>query len=271
VGATEQVSLGVGVSPIQLSAQTCNNTITRVYPYALRPANAPDGSPGNTFYTVNGDGDLVMHRHNGAGDLSAPQVIGWGWNIATKIFAAEGGSVYAIKPGGDLYYYHHGAAGGWDNWGTKIGNGWDVFAQVFAGRFGEIYAVKPTGELYLYKHNAALAFYESAQIGQGWNIFTKFFSGGHGAFYGVKPNGDLSYSYYDLVNGWQVVNQTISTGWGSFDTVGSTGNGEIYGINQHGKLRFYRHDASGAFLAGTGGVVGSGFMLGGYGLIAASY
>jgi Tachylectin len=271
VGATEQVSFGVGVSPIQLSVQTCENNMTRVYPIALRPANAPDGGPGNTFYTVNEAGDLVMHRHYGGGDLGAPQVIGWGWDVASKIFAAEGGSVYAIKPDGTLWYYHHGVAGGWDNWGTQIGNGWDIFAHVFAGRFGEIYAVKPTGELYLYQHNASLGFTASSQIGSGWNVFTKLFSGGHGVLYGVKPNGDLSYSYYDLASGWQVVNLTIGEGWGTFDTVGSTGNGELYGINQYGKLRFFRHDGSGAFLAGTGGVVGSGFMLGGYGLIAASY
>jgi Tachylectin len=251
---------------------SCDTTLTqRSGPIILKPANAPDGTPGNTFYRIAPDGTLQMSHHapNGTFDM-VNQTIGWGWNAASKVFAAEGGHVYAIMPNGDLRYYHHGTTGGWDNWGTVIGTDWHVFAKVFAGRFGEIYAIQPNGNLYLYKHNSALQFTSSALIGSGWNVPTVF-TGGHGALYIVAGNGDLLYYYHDDNNNWIHTNMKIGTGWNVFATLGSTGNGEIYGVTPAGALLFYRHDVDKVWQSGSGGQIGSGWDFGGAGLLPAAY
>ena len=272
VGVVQQTSLGVGLSPIAIGVSSCDTTLTqRSGPISLKPANAPDGTPGNTFYRIAPDGTLQMSHHKGNGTFDmVNNPIGTEWNAASKVFAAEGGHVYAIMPNGDLRYYHHGTTGGWDNWGTVIGTDWHVFAKVFAGRFGEIYAIQPNGNLYLYKHNSALQFTSSALIGSGWNVPTVF-TGGHGALYIVAGNGDLLYYYHDDNNSWIHTNMKIGTGWNVFATLGSTGNGEIYGVTPAGALLFYRHDVDKVWQAGSGGQIGSGWDFGSAGLLPAAY
>jgi hypothetical protein len=272
VGTVQQTSLGVGLSPIALGVSSCDTTLTqRSGPISLVPADAPDGSPGNTFYRIAPDGTLQMSHHAGNGTFDmVNKPIGTEWNAASKVFAAEGGHVYAIMPNGDLRYYHHNSAGGWDNWGTVIGTDWGVFAKVFAGRFGEIYAIRPNGELWLYKHNSALQFYWASVIGSGWNV-PHVFTGGHGALYIVDGNGDLRYYYHDDNNNWIHQNMKIGNGWGGFATLGSTGNGEIYGVTTAGDLLFYRHDVDKVWQAGSGGKIGTGWDFGSAGLLPAAY
>lgn len=274
-GFVQQASLGVGLSPIALGISSCDTQLTQrsgpTAPSGLRPADAPDGRPGNTFYRIASDGALQMSHHTAQGTFDmVHKPIGTGWNNASKVFAAEGGHVYAIMPNGQLRYYHHDSAGSWDNWGTVIGSGWSGFAKVFTARFGEIYAIAPNGNLYLYKHNSALQFSAPALIGSGWNV-PVVFSGGHGALYIVKSNGDLMYYYHDDNNNWIHQQMKIGTSWDMFVTLGSTGNGEIYGVTPTGDLKFYRHDIYKNWVSGSGGRIGTEWFFGGAGLIPAAY
>lgn len=267
VGFVEAVSVGVGLSPIALGASTCDTVLEQRRFAAIAPA---DG--GNTIYRVAPNGTLQMSHHaaNGSWDI-VNREIGWGWDDATQIFAAEGGHVYAIDGAGTLVYYHHDSAGNWDNWGTEIGWGWGGFAKVFVSRFGEIYAVEHDGLLKLYKHDGALQFDGSAGtvIGSGWNL-PNLFSGGSGAFYYINAEGDLIYYYYNG-SSWTVANLEIGQGWGGFSTVGSTGNGELYAVTQAGDVLFYRHDVNKVWQSGSGSKIGSGWDFGATGIIAATY
>lgn len=273
VGFVQQASLGAGVSPIAIGVSSCDTTLTTLKgpDGPLVPADAPDPRPGNTFYRVAANGTLQMSHHAANGQFDVVnKTIGWGWDAASKVFAAEGGHVYAIV-NGTLRYYHHDSQGGWDNWGTDIGTDWGGFVKVFAGRFGEIYAISPNGDLRLYKHNSALVFENNGPvIGTQWNVPTVF-SGGHGALYIIDGNGDLVYYYHDENNNWIHQAMHIGTDWDGFVTVGSTGNGELYGVTSSGGLQFYRHDVDKVWASGSGMAIGSEWSFGSHGLIPASY
>lgn len=273
VGFVQQVSLGAGVSPIALGASSCDTELTMLAGPGPHVADAPDGSPGNTFYRVAPDGTLQMSHQQANGTFDViNRNIGWGWGGQSKIFAAEGGHVYAIDGQGTLRHYHHDGAGDWDDWGTEFGWGWGGFTKVFAGRFGEIYAIDASGDLRLYRHDASLQFYgySGTVIGSGWG-FPVVFSGGHGALYAVDGNGNLLYYYHDDNGAWVLAGLQIGTGWDVFSTLGSTGNGEIYAVLPNGDLLFYRHDVDKVWLAGSGAQIGWGWQFDSHGLIPASY
>ena len=284
VGSSSQVSVGVGVSPIEFSTSTCDTTYTELH--RLRPLDAPDGGTGNTFYTVGSNGNFYRTRHLANGDFDRVNVqIGDGWNIATHLFAAEGGHVYMTTGDGHLRYYHFDESTetfnvvGQDvtvDAGSAVvpSTGWVNMSNVWAGRFGEIYAVKANGDLVLYKHDGNLKIFSQQTIGIGWNegSIRQVFSGGHNTVYLITTSGDLvEYLHDDSGAFYQV--QTIGIGWTAYDHVGSTGNGEIYAVEPNGDLHFYRHLGGGAWADASGVKIGSGWApwVSSYGLIASAY
>ena len=161
---------------------------------------------GGVIYAIRQDGSLRWYKHNayrsgagletpGAWDPNSGKEIGTGWNIFTRVFAAPGGVIYGVMPGGDLKWYRHLAyrtggglsdAGSWDPRGGKVvGTGWNSLTQLFAVRNGVIYGVKPDGSLRWYKHTGYLTGgglsdagawnpKSGKEIGTGWN-FTRLF------------------------------------------------------------------------------------------------
>ncbi|MFT7578460.1 MAG: hypothetical protein ACI9MR_000118 [Myxococcota bacterium] len=224
-------------------------------------ADAPDGSPGNTFYTINAAGNLFRshQRADGVFDVVNKE-IGQGWSGFKHIFAAEGGHLYAISTDGKLRYYHYNGTK-FDVVGRVIGTGWGDALHAFAGRFGEIYLVTSDGKLKYFKHDASLTFAAPSEIGVGFNdaSFARVFSGGHHTIYVVTTGGALKY-YRHNSSGTFVAGGGIigSSGWGSA-AVASTGNGELYTVNAAGDLRVYRHDTNQKFVTGSGTIRGTGW------------
>jgi len=263
VGFVQGVSLGVGLSPIALGISTCDTN------YMDLIAATPQPPPGETFYIVSGDGQLLRSHATSNGTLDLRnETIGTEWGGNTRVFAAGGGYVYLITGSGDLRYYHHDAAGNWDNGGTTIGIGWGGFAKVFASGFGRIYAVATNGDLFLYKHDAAGSFESPVKIGVGWN-FPWIFSGGGNVVYAVDGDGRLWHYVHQVNGGWDVPQQ-IGTGWGGFAGLGSMGNGEIYAMTNNGTVLRYKHGPNLNWVT-TGQVVATDYYIYSHGLIPAPH
>lgn len=158
------------------------------------------------IYAVRPDGSLRWYRHAafrtggglndpGAWDPRSGREVGVGWNGFVKVFAAPGGVIYGVLPGGDLKWYRHlgyhvggglNDPGAWDaRSGKVVGTGWNGFTGLLAGSGGLIYGTLPGGSLRWYRHlgyrtggglNDAGAWDARGgkEIGVGWN-FTSLF------------------------------------------------------------------------------------------------
>jgi hypothetical protein len=89
---------------------------------------------------------MFWYRHNdpaggapGFANGGAGKQIGVGWNGYTHVFSGGEGVIYAIDPGGKMFWYRHndpaGGAPGFANGGAgkQIGVGWNGYANVFSG------------------------------------------------------------------------------------------------------------------------------------------
>ena len=173
---------------------------------------------GGVIYSIDNAGDLYWRRHIGAGDgantWSAPVAIGSGWDF-THVFAAAGGSIYAVRKfgidpvtgeqvGGNLLMYEHlGWSDGTPRWNGDpqlVGTGWN-FDHIFAGDDGRVYAITRTGELWRYIHTGrgvrSKQWEPAQQIGHGWK-FEHVFYGGDQVIYAIDDQGNL---YWDRDDG----------------------------------------------------------------------
>ncbi|HEY6797558.1 MAG TPA: N,N-dimethylformamidase beta subunit family domain-containing protein [Kineosporiaceae bacterium] len=250
----------------------------------------------NIFYAVTPDGDLLWFADLARdGSNASDGSTGWaaasgnridtGWDRYSQIIAGGEGTLYALTPGGDLFWYQDAHRNGSPGWaprsGSRIGVGWNVFSQVFSGRDGILYAVKPTGELLWYRdthRDGTIGWdpHSGSQIGIGWTTFPVVFSDGGGVIYGISSTGDLRW-YRDLrrdgrngptgSSGWDPRSGSrIGERWDVFVDVVPGGDGILYALSVDGFVLFYKDEArDGTSRWANGGVgraIRSGMFLG---------
>jgi hypothetical protein len=136
------------------------------------------------------DGTLWYYRNAGAANPAAPYssgtLVGTGWNIYSKVFAADidadaFADLVAMKPDGTLWHYHNAATANPSSpfsTGAQIGAGWSIYSGVFGADidgddYTDVVGFKPDGTMWLYRnsHNAGAPFSTGTLIGTGWNIY----------------------------------------------------------------------------------------------------
>jgi hypothetical protein len=147
-----------------------------------------------SIYVLRSNGDLDLYKftgtYNGAHTPANWPVqnlkIGVGWNIFSTVVAGENGTLYGIKPDGDLLFYRHTEPyNGVVNFivsGALIGSGWNSFDHVFTGDDGSIYGIQANGNIRYYKYTGQYdgsPFWPVSNklIGNfGWNLLPKVFT-----------------------------------------------------------------------------------------------
>lgn len=200
------------------------------------------------LYGVEANGDLRWYRYDGIGQSTPEGLIGWaensrnvignGWNGFKFLCGGGDGTLFAVKPDGDLLWYQYEAgdgfldpagARGWNaRSGSVIGNGWAGFASLVctpkAGRTSHhpastLYGVEPDGHLRWYRYVGAgiadptggtgWAPNSGNIIGNGWQNF-RILAAASAALFAVEQNGDLRWYMYQ---GDGTEDPSGSTGW----------------------------------------------------------
>lgn len=122
------------------------------------------------IYGIQPNGDLVWYKHYGYMDglpanvkwaWDGPSKVGIGWNIFTHVFSGCEGTIYGIKPNGDVWWYrHHGYKigagldwkGAWEG-PITVSNGWLDVKAVAASCDGHIYVLDSQPKLKWYFHS----------------------------------------------------------------------------------------------------------------------
>ncbi len=191
----------------------------------------PGGS--NIIYAVTQDGTLRWFKHTGfSAGLGAESEGAWetkdlgdGWADYEWVFSGGGGLIYAMRPGGKLYWFKH--TGYLDGRATmegpkEIGSHWDQFKRVFPGGEGIIYVVAADNRLKWLRHidylNGAKAWEEPPKDvgGPGWGTYQNVFTSGAGVIYAVTE-GKLVWQreidYAKGVKNWEGPKDVGGEGW----------------------------------------------------------
>lgn len=207
------------------------------------------GYGGGVILAIAQDGNLLWYRYDGDGTDDVSGATGWhpassspignGWQGLRRVFATPAGggsrgSIFGVKPNGDLVWYSYigggeadvsGATGWAANSGNPVGRGWGDMRALVGSAGGQIFAVEGNGNLRWYEYvgdgtadvtgATGWAANSSNTIGRGWS-FHSLFSGPNAdnafpaALYGVGDDGNLRWYAYD---GRGVNDQTGATGW----------------------------------------------------------
>ncbi len=233
---------------------------------AIKPSSGPAGSAVTPayLYTIDGEGKLRWHRHDGAQDgtfrWQEARVVDVNWGDFKDVFPGGDGIIYAITRNGALMRYQHAgfAAGlGRDDTGgwlapQQLANGWGNFAQTFSVGHGIIYAIARDGTLKWYRQtvsaNGKSALEGPKDVDKGWSGL-KVFSGGDGVIYAIAGDGKLKWTRHNAFmtgagtgtpGAWES-RKDVGTGWNDFERVFSTGDGVVYAVTHDGKLMWYHH------------------------------
>ena len=237
---------------------------------------------------VNGDGQLLLYRTDGAGNFNAAQqVIGTGWGSFTAILSPGDWSgdghpdLLARRSNGDLFLYRGTGTGGFSAPYPQIGSGWGQFTMLLTpgdwdgdGR-NDLIARKSDGTLLLYRGDGHGGFVGEARkrVGSGWGQFDALLTpgdwdgDGHPDVIGRRPDGTLLlYRSDGRGNFLSEARPQIGAGWQQFTAL--TASGDFDG-DQHpdvlarrgdGTLLLYRSDGAGHFIGEPRKQVGSGWQ-----------
>ena len=154
------------------------------------------------LYSVQPNGTMLWHRHNGAeqgvNDWVGGTLVSGGWRDFKQVLSGGGNVIHAItREGKNLWYRHDGFnTGAPRQWsGAKdVGSQWR-FKSVFSGGNGALYAITSSGKLLLYQHTGhkeGVNLWENAKVvGGDWANYKTVFSGGDGILYAVTYEGKL--------------------------------------------------------------------------------
>ncbi len=154
------------------------------------------------LYSVQPNGTMLWHRHNGAeqglNDWVGGTTVSGGWGDFKEVLPGGGNVIHAItRDGKNLWYRHDGFNTGaprqWTG-ANDVGSQWN-FKSVFSGGDGVFYAITKAGKLLLYRHTGhkdGVKLWENArEIGSDWANYKTVFSGGGGIVYAITYDGKL--------------------------------------------------------------------------------
>jgi N,N-dimethylformamidase len=252
------------------------------------------GGGNGVIYAIQADGGLYWYRHAGWPDVSVSWAnsglgrrIGTGWAGFQTVLAGSNGTIFALRPNGDLVWYRYvvsnwtTGAGSWAaRSGSRIGVGFTVFPRLFGGPDGVIWGIDGAGDLYRYRYlrtdgtTGAGAWESGRKAGKGWNTTSDVVADSAGVLYAVA--GSLKWYRFDGTRWATGSGRVIASGWSesSQKCVVCAGSGALYRIQLDGgvepnlddRLRGFRlidwttaGSQGGVWHANSGREVGRGF------------
>ena len=254
------------------------------------------GGGNGVIYAIQADGRLLWYRHAGWATVSSSwansgiaRQIGTGWSSFVTVLAGSNGTLFGLRPNGDLIWYRYvvsdwnTGAGSWAaNSGSRIGNGFTSFSRLFGGYDGVIWGVAGNGDLHYFRYNrtdgttGSGAWTSRGKVGNGWQAMSDLVGDSGGVIYAMA--GTLKWYRYDGTKWATGSGKAIGNGWAETTqkTAICAGSGALYRVqldkdevpNLDDKLLAYRLTTwtnagtqGGAWYAGSGKQIGSGFTV----------
>ncbi|MFG1805675.1 FG-GAP repeat domain-containing protein [Streptomyces sp. NPDC049040] len=158
------------------------------YDIALGPGDL-SGDGASDLLARNTAGNLYLYLGKGDGqNLSAPQLVGGGWNTYTAIvgsgdFSGDGRADIVARDGSGAMWLYKGTGNAAKPFATriKVGTGWGGYTQLASpgdmdgdGR-ADLIAVDASGVAYRYSSTGTGTFKTRVKIGTGWSTYKKLY------------------------------------------------------------------------------------------------
>jgi SpoIID/LytB domain protein len=222
---------------------------------------------------VNGSGQLLVFKGNGASGFASPLVAGGGWQTLTMVrsvgpFDADNrGDVVGRRADGSLWLYPGSSTGQLRQAAKPLGGGWNSMDTILApgdwdgDRHPDLMARETaTGYLWLYRGDGAGNIVERRRIGTGWGSMRQVFGTGDFTGDGIPDvlaltSTNALYVYPGDGKGGWLARRLVTSGWGAFDVL--VGPGDVSGDGRGDVVA--RRASDGAMVlyrgTGTGGLV----------------
>lgn len=254
------------------------------------------GGGNGVIYAIQADGRLLWYRHAGWATVASSwsnngiaRQIGTGWAGFTNVLAGSNGTLFGLKPNGDLIWYRYvvsdwnTGAGYWAaGSGSRIGTGFNTFSRLAGGYDGVIWGVAGNGDLHYYRYmrtdgsTGSGAWVSKGKVGSGFQHLSDIVGDSSGVLYGMA--GKLRWYRYDGSKWVTGSGKEIGNGWAETTqkTALCAGSGALYRVqldketvpNLDDKLLAYRLTTwtnagtqGGAWYSGSGRQIGSGFTV----------